>query len=227
MPSLQLYDHLLRFQLFQGMSRAELLQMAGTTKFGFLKLPAGKPIVKAGDNCRQLTFLVSGQIRLTTQSDDHSYHVAEHLSAPFLLQPDVLFGPYPRYTSTAVTTVPSHFIILSKDEVLRLCDDFLIIRLNLFNLLAQLAQRRGHQPWRRRPTLLRERLIRFFTDHCAYPAGPKTFYVLMTRLADEMGVSRLAVSQQLNALQHDGLLTLHRGRIEIPLLEHLLMNVNR
>lgn len=223
MPTLQLYDHLLRFQLFQGMSRTELLQMAGNTKFGFLKLPAGKTVVKVGEPCRQLVFLVSGQMTLTTQSDDHSYQVTEHLSAPFLLQPDVLFGPQPRFTGTAVTTAPSHFITLSKDEVLRLCDDFFIIRLNLFNLLAQLAQRRGHHPWRRHPSQLRERLIRFFTDHCTYPAGPKVFYVLMTRLAEEMGVSRLAVSRQLNALQKDDLLTLHRGRIEIPLLEHLLM----
>ena len=32
-----------------------------------------------------------------------------------------------------------------------------------------------------------------------------------------------AISRALNALQADGLITLHRGRIEIPLLERLLM----
>ena len=38
MSDFRLYDSLLRFPLFQGLSRAELLQLAGQTKFGFLKL---------------------------------------------------------------------------------------------------------------------------------------------------------------------------------------------
>ena len=44
--TLQLYDHLLRFQLFQGLSRTELLQMAGNTKFGFRKEKAGVTLVQ-------------------------------------------------------------------------------------------------------------------------------------------------------------------------------------
>lgn len=214
---------LLSFQLFQGMSRAELMQMAGNTKFGFLKLPQGKTVIKAGDPCRQLLFLVSGQLTFAMQSDDHRYLVQETLAAPLLLQPDVLFGPQPRYTATAVTAAPSHFITLSKDEVLRLTDDFLIIRLNLLNLLSSLAQRRGRHPWRPQPAELRERVIRFLTDHCVYPAGPKLFFILMSQLAHELAVSRLDISRCLNALQSEGLLTLHRGRIEIPMIEHLLM----
>jgi hypothetical protein len=42
-------------------------------------------------------------------------------------------------------------------------------------------------------------------------------------VAQEVGDSRLDVSNVLNAMQADGLLQLHRGRIEIPSLERLLM----
>ena len=45
----------------------------------------------------------------------------------------------------------------------------------------------------------------------------------MKQLADELNDSRLDISHALNAMQADGLLTLHRGRIEIPMLERLLM----
>jgi hypothetical protein len=45
----------------------------------------------------------------------------------------------------------------------------------------------------------------------------------MQRIADELNDSRLDISRTLNEMQADGLLTLHRGRIEIPLLERLLM----
>ena len=219
--TLQLYDHLLRFQLFQGLSRTELLQMAGNTKFGFRKEEAGVTVVREGDACRELLFLVSGTLQLTTRSDDGSYRLTERLTAPWLLQPEVLFGAMPRFTGTCVTKEPCHFITLSKDEVLRLTDDFLIIRLNLLNLLATMVQKRGRLPWRRASLSLRERFVRFVMDHSAYPAGPKTLHILMTRLADDLNDSRLDVSRMLNALQREGLAELHRGRIEIPSLEKL------
>ena len=219
--TLQLYDHLLRFQLFQGLNRNELLQMAGNTKFGFRKEDVGITVAQRGDTCRQLLFLVSGTLQLTTYSDDDSYSLTERLTAPWLLQPEVLFGAAPRFTGTSVTLEPCHFITLSKDEVMRLAADFLIIRLNLMNMLATMAQKRARQPWRRVASSLRERFIRFVMDHSAYPAGPKTLHILMTRLAADLSDSRLDVSRMLNGLQDAGLITLHRGRIEIPSLEKL------
>ena len=45
----------------------------------------------------------------------------------------------------------------------------------------------------------------------------------MQQLAQEMNDSRIDISRALNQMQADGLLTLHRGRIEIPMLERLLM----
>ena len=86
MSDLRLYDSLLRFPLFQGLSRTELLQLAGQTKFGFQKLSAGKPVVHEGDTCNQFLFLVSGSLSVSTISDDRRYTVVEQLSAPWLLQ---------------------------------------------------------------------------------------------------------------------------------------------
>ena len=220
---LRLYDSLQQFPLFQGLSRAELLQLAGQTKFGFLKLPEGKTVVREDDACNQLLFLISGRLALTTYSDDRRYLVEEQLSAPWLIQPEALFGAHPHYTCSVSTMVESHFITLSKDEVMRLLDDFLIIRLNYLNMIATLAQRRGRFQWRRCSENLRQRVVRFFVDHCQYPAGSKQFRILMTQLAMEVGDSRLDVSNVLNAMQKDELIILHRGRIEIPSLERLLM----
>lgn len=219
---LSLLNHLLNFRLFQGLSRNELLQLAGNTKFGFMKQGSGKVIVKEGTVCNQLYFLISGSLELITRSDDGGYTLSEQLSAPWMLQPEALFGAQPRYSSTYRTIGDCHFIILSKDEVLRLLDDFLIIRLNLLNIFSTLAQKRATQQWRRAPQSLRERFIRFLLQRCIYPAGPKELRILMTRLADELGDSRLDTSRMLNQLQTEEMLTLHRGRISIPSLEKLL-----
>ena len=73
------------------------------------------------------------------------------------------------------------------------------------------------------PDSLEDRIVRFFVQHCIYPAGPKVFHILMNRLADELNDSRLDVSRALNALQREGKIVLRRGRVIIPLMERLLM----
>jgi len=217
------YERLLQFSLFQGMSRTELLQMAGSTRFDFKKLAPGSKVVSEGDVCNKLFFLLSGTLKVSSCSDDRSYQVDEHLQAPWLMQPEVLFGLSFRYTYSVSTLTECHFILLSKDEVLRLFDDFLTFRLNLLNLLSTIAQQRGHRPWRRVSPRLSDRISRFFADRCHYPAGRKEVHILMERLAVEVNDSRLDVSRALNDMQRRGLLELHRGRIVIPSLEHLFM----
>jgi hypothetical protein len=45
----------------------------------------------------------------------------------------------------------------------------------------------------------------------------------MKQIANDLNDSRLDISNALNDMQRNQQLTLHRGRIEIPLLERLLM----
>ncbi len=222
-PELKIYEKLLQFPLFQGMSRTELMQVVAHTKMGFSKHAAGKRIVREDENCTHLYFLISGTMEARTTADDHSYSVVEQLSAPYIIQPERIFGISQRYTSAFKTATPCHFITIDKQEVMLLTETQLIFRLNLLNLMATETQRLARQPWRPVASTLRDALTRFFIRHTLYPAGAKTFYVLMKRLGNELRCTRQEISQVLNQMQDDGLLTLHRGRIEIPMLERLLM----
>ncbi|MBR1412764.1 MAG: Crp/Fnr family transcriptional regulator [Prevotella sp.] len=218
-----IYDQLLQFTLFQGMSRADLMEVVTHTKFGFTKVAAGKRIVKDGDKCTHLYFLTNGTLECETLSDDHCCRVVERISAPYTLQPERIFGLSQSYSSSFKATEPCNLITLDKQEVMLLLETQLVFRLNMFNLLAAHAQRLEHRAWRSAPQSLRERIIRFFFSRCLYPAGPKTFYILMQQIAQELNDSRLDISNALNQMQADQMITLHRGRIEIPMLERLLM----
>lgn len=220
---MEIYDRLLQFTLFQGMSHADLMQVAGHTKFNFSKLSAGKKLVKEGDDCDHLVFVTNGTLRAETVSDDHSCRVTESISAPYILQPERLFGITQRYSSSFTAETPCSLISIDKQEVLLLLETQLVFRLNLLNLLAAESQRLRHHAWRTAPRTLPERITRFFFSRCLYPAGPKTFHILMQQMAKELNDSRLDISVALNKMQAEGLLTLHRGRIEIPMLERLLM----
>lgn len=223
MQGLRIYDQLLQFPLFQGMSHDDLEIVAGHIRFGFVKIAAGKPVVAAGDACHQLFFLINGNIKVETSSDDCRYTVVEQFSAPYVLQHEAVFGYYQHYTHSFSTLTDANFLTIEKEEISRLLEDFLVFRLNLVNLFATQTQKMNRQLWQRSPKDLRGRVIRFFVSHCMYPAGQKTFFMLMEHLADELNDSRLNVSRVLNCLQRDGLVELHRGRVVIPQLERLLM----
>lgn len=222
MPTIQLYDKLLQFSLFQGMSHADLLQIVARTRFDFVKLPAGKRVIKEGDNCDRLFFLINGRLKTETAADDHSYTIVEETHAPDIIQPECIFGISQRFRSTVHTLTDVNLITIGKKEVVNLTDTFLVFRLNMLNLFATHTQKLQHRPWTRTPQDLRKRIVRFFLDHCQRPAGPKTVNICMERLAAEMNDSRLDVSRALNAMQDEGLITLSRGRIVIPALERLL-----
>ena len=223
MALLQIYDRLLQFPLFQGMSRDDLEIVAGHTRFGFLKMTAGRQVIHAGEPCTHLYFLINGSLKVESFSDDGRYSVVEQMSSPYILQQESIFGYYQRYTHNFYALTDVNFLMLDKEEVVRLSEDFLVFRLNLMNHLATQAQKLIQAQWRRSPQSLQERVVRFFFLHTLYPAGPKTFHILMERLAEEVNDSRLNVSRVLNRLPTMGLLELHRGRIEIPQVERLLM----
>ena len=220
---MEIYDQLLRFTLFQGMSHADLMEVVGHTKLGFLKVAAGKRLVKEGDPCSQIFFLTHGTLQSETQSDDHTCRVTEHMAAPYIVQPERIFGLSQRYTSTFKAETPCNLITIDKQEVMLLMETQLVFRLNLVNILATETQRLRRHAWRSAPRSLRERIVRFFFSRCLYPAGTKSFNVLMTQIAQELNDSRLDISNALNGMQADGLISLHRGRIEIPMIEKLLM----
>ena len=223
MSALHLYDKLLQFTLFQGMSHADLMEVVTHTKIGFHKFPKGKCLARASEPCNRLSFLINGTILAEKISDNHAYRVVERLSAPYLPEPERLFGIQQVYDYTYTSLTDVNFITIDKQEVMLLLETQLVFRLNMLNLIATEAQRLLHHPWRTCPKNLRERIILFFFAHCQYPAGQKTFFILMRQLADLLNDNRLEISQALNQMQADGLLSLYRGRIEIPMLERLLM----
>lgn len=222
-PELKIYDKLLQFPLFQGMSYAELMQVVAHTKMGFVKMTAGQRIVNEGDVCSHLYFLINGTVKAMTTSDGHSYSVEESISAPYMLQPERLFGMYQRYSSSFKTITPCHFITIDKQEVMLLLETQMTFRINMLTLLTTDVQRLSQQPWRQAPQSTSLRLTRFFIQHTLRPAGAKVFRITMVRLAEELNCKRIEVSETLNAMRQKKLLSFSRGRIDIPSLEQLLM----
>lgn len=218
----RLYDTLLSLPLFLGLSRNDLHHAAGITKFDFQKVKEGELIVGEGERCQHLFFLLTGDISVITDADDHGYRIEEDITAPEIFQPERIFGLSQRFTHTYIAKNDCGIMRLEKQEILKLAQEFAIFRINLLNLISAQTQKMNRRLLRVPPKSLDERIIRFFETHCLRPAGEKMFYIKMTRIAEELNDSRLDISRALNRLQADELLSLHRGRIHIPALEKMI-----
>ena len=219
----RLYDNLLVLPLFMGMSRSDLMDIAGQTKFDFKKVEDGETIVREGEACQRLYFLLSGEIMVITEADDHGYRIEEDIFGPEIFQIERIFGLTQRFTHTYIAKHGCSLMSISKQEMQKLSDKFEIFRINLLNLISTQTQKNNRRLFRVPPKTLSERITRFFESHCIRPAGEKMFYIKMTRLAEEMNVKRIYVSNALNEMQDHKLIKLYRGRIHIPSLEKLII----
>ena len=218
------FSKLMELPMFQGMSKDDLQAVIGQTRFEFANKNKAETIVKAGDECTHLYFLVEGCMQVTANADDNGYTFIEHIGAPYILQPENLFGISPRYTRTFIAHEQCRLLLVSKDETLKLTDDFIIFKFNLLNTISTQAQKAARMPWRHSESAIEHRIVRFLTTHCLYPAGEKSVLIKMTKLADELNDTRLNVSKALNRMKQQKLITLKRGNIHIPCLEKLIKN---
>ncbi len=218
---LQIYDKLLELPLFLGIGAEDLSQIVGSTKFSFLKLKPNAVLLKENDKCTQLYFLMGGKLSVRSQADDHSYSIEEEIDAPAVIQPEHMFGLMQHHSKTYTAATDCNLLSIDKNEILRLSENYLIFRLNFFNMLSTQAQRHGRLPWQQQPRHIRDKFIHFVRTHCSHQGGTKKIEIKMQKLADEIHESRLNVSVMLNRLNDEKLIILTRGQIIIPQLEKL------
>ena len=194
----------------------------GKVKLHFTKHRAGDVLVKKGAACGQLVFILNGEIASSTSSTDNSYTFTEFFQAPYLIEPQALFGMNTCYVSTHVARTEVHIVTISKAFVMNDLFRYEIFRLNYMNIISNRAQTCYNRLWAKVPDKLEARIANFILSHIERPSGEKILKIKMEELADTINDTRLSVSKALNGMQEEGLLTLHRGEIVIPDAERLI-----
>lgn len=219
---MSLYEQILNLPLFQGLSKSDLDDIVAHIKFDFSKAEPGEAFILENAPCTHLKFLLNGTAIVHRHADDNSYSIDEYVSAPAVFQLDRLFGLSQFYSMDVVAQSTCSILTITKEDIMLMCDKLLIFRINMFNRIATDAQRNGARPWKSKPKSIESKLIRFIDNRSIYPAGRKTINTTMKVIANEINESRINVSRVLNKLNDEGLISISRGRIDIPSLESLL-----
>ena len=136
-----IYELISGLALFSGATKEKILEIAGTTKFHFLKYLEGETVVKPGDQCTHLKFIISGKVRSSITSADGRFVVSQTLTAPNVIAPDYIFGRHTEYPCSVAAIEPTSILQIEKMEYLKILNSDRIFLINYLNYISRNAQK--------------------------------------------------------------------------------------
>ncbi|MGL5273559.1 MAG: Crp/Fnr family transcriptional regulator [Phocaeicola sp.] len=216
-----MYDTLLQLPLFQGLAKHDFTQVLEKVRFHFRKYKANEIIIKQGEACNNLIFLLSGEINSQTKDKEERYVIEECLATPTLLEPQSIFGMNTCYTASYVAQSEVSAVTISKSYLLTELSNYEIFRLNYYNILSNRVQVANSKLWSSLNGNTLNRITQFLIQRTQLPTGEKRISIKMEVLAELIDDTRINVSKVLNELQEKEIVRLSRKEISIPAFEKL------
>lgn len=141
MASNSMYENLMTLPLFKGVSYNRVSEIVGKTRLGFLKYSPGETIVRAGEPCTYIKFVINGDVRLTIRNITDRFRVMQTLKAPAVISPDFLFGRHTLYPADGVAIDTVSIMQVAKADFIELLRGDEVILFNYLNMLSTNAQK--------------------------------------------------------------------------------------
>ena len=135
MPTLQIYDQLLQFPLFQGMTTQEVSDVMSHVRLDFVNYHRGDEIVMQGESCKKLIYIISGEVMAEHKNADQQFTLTEPLPDLKVLEPYNLFGMYQTYSRTYTFTTEGSTLAIDKQVMLNQLLTNTIAKINLMNIV--------------------------------------------------------------------------------------------
>lgn len=136
-----MYQLLTAIPLFNGISKERMLEIVGKIRFHFLKYAENEIIVKAGDPCTHIKFVITGAVRQSISTADSRFVISQTLKAPAVISPDYIFGRLTVYPGTVTTLEPTGILQIAKADYLDMLNSDPIFLFNFLNMLSMNAQK--------------------------------------------------------------------------------------
>lgn len=217
-----MYDTLLQLPLFQGLCQNDFTSILGKVKLHFSKHKAGEKIIRQGNKCNELIFLLKGEIMSESNTTDIPFSYCEFFNAPYVIEPYSLFGMKTEYVSSYIAQTDVDIVTISKSFILSELNKYEIFRLNYLNIISNRAQILYEKTWSTASPETESKIIHFIALRTEKPSGKKILKIKMDDFAQLLGDTRLTISKVLNEMQEKGIVELHRKEIEIPEIQRLI-----
>lgn len=136
-----MFELLMQLPIFCGVSRQRMQEVVGKAKFHFLKYPAGETIIRAGEPCTHINFIISGRARAVTSNESGRFAIEQTLNAPILIAPEFLFGRRTSFPYTLTAIDDTSLLKISKADFMTIIYSDRVFMLNFLNTLSVSAQK--------------------------------------------------------------------------------------
>lgn len=209
--------------LLQGIAPLDIARVLEETQHRETCLSPGESLARQGDECQHLLLLVKGMLKSDRRSPDGLYTFTEYLTAPVVIEPEILYGICRNHAASYTATEECHIISFPKHDVNRMMAALEVFRFNFLNLLSTLAVRGYKAALPTATPDLKARISHFIASHARTAVGCKRLNIRIADLAHYLGVSRAVVSTALHEMEAAGLLHTKRNIIEISEMEKLTL----
>ena len=210
-----MYENLMTLPLFKGVSYNRVSEIVGKTRLGFLKYLPGEILLRAGEPCTGIKFIISGSVRLTIRNIADRFRVMQTLSAPAVISPDFLFGRDTLYPADGVAIDTVSVMPIAKSDFIALLREDDIILFNYLNILSTNAQKAIDGVLALTSGSLEERIAFWII---ALTQLGSTDIVLQARQRDLyalFGVQRTSFVAALDSLRERGIITYTSNEIHV------------
>lgn len=217
------YNKFLQLPLFQGIDKNSLTKIIEKVKFNFKTFEAGTGIVKQGEICKELIFILDGHVVKETINQEQTFSFEERVPTSTILEPTSLFGLNPAYHSTYSCKTEANVLIIDKNFILNFLMNDNIFKLNFVNILSSKVHQQYKNLWfSSNNYALLDEFKKFVIQHSDILDTETTINISMNHLALQLRDTRLNVSKMLNLLHKNGVITTKRMLIIIPNMNALL-----
>lgn len=224
-----MYENLMTLPLFKGVSYNRVSEIVGKTRLGFLKYLPGDSLVRVGEPCTGIKFIITGNVRLTIHNVSDRFRVMQTLNAPSVISPDFLFGRDTLYPADGVAIDTVSVMQIAKSDFISLLHEDEIILFNYLNILSTNAQKAINGVMALTSGSLEERIAFWII---ALTQMDATDIVLQARQRDLyalFGVQRTSFMAALDSLRDRGIITYSANEINVLSrreLRSVLLNVS-
>ena len=216
------YETLLQQPLFQGLGSNDLIEIVSKVKIHFQKFTAGNIIHLETDACRNLLFLLKGELKVSHTSTNKRIIFTELWKAPTVIGVESIFGVSQYHNRTYVAETDIQTLTINKEFITQMLLNYDVFRFNLLNMLSTRVQRSDRMLWETPALSLTRRFQQICQHNFTLPSGKKEILGKMVDLSVYVNATRLNLSRTLNLFEKEGILTLERKRITIPQFENLI-----
>ena len=209
------YELILQLPLFQGLSKDDLTRTIEKFSFHFEKYADGDQIIKRGELCSRINFILTGKVRSYLKNEKNTLEICETIAAPNMVAINHLYGNSQYYSADYYAVGEVGIMTIDKFDLFKMIQTNEIFYYNILNFLSAKAQTGINTLLNLTVSSPNIRFAMWLLPLTNPFATNLSLIIKKTTLASILGISRPTLHVMLKEMEDEGLIEVSGSSIQI------------